>query len=42
MWRGTPGEHAYEIGTSTLRFELPVAPSGPTLEHAMAALFAAG
>jgi len=27
MWRGTPGEHAYEIGTSTLRFELPVTPS---------------
>jgi hypothetical protein len=24
MWRGTPGAHAYEIGTSTLRFELPV------------------
>jgi hypothetical protein len=27
MWRGTPGEHAYAIATSTLRFELPVAPS---------------
>ena len=26
VWRGTPGEHAYTIGTSTLRFELPVAP----------------
>jgi hypothetical protein len=25
MWRATPGEHAYAIGTSTLRFELPVA-----------------
>ena len=27
IWRGTPGAHAYEIATSRLRFELPVAPS---------------
>jgi hypothetical protein len=26
VWRGTPGEHAYTIGTSTLRFELPALP----------------
>jgi uncharacterized protein (TIGR04222 family) len=26
VWRATPGEHAYTIGTSTLRFELPAAP----------------
>jgi hypothetical protein len=26
VWRGTPGEHAYSIATSTLRFELPVSP----------------
>ena len=33
MWRGTPGEHAYEIGTSTLRFELPVTPSADPGVH---------
>jgi hypothetical protein len=26
IWRGTPGEHAYSIRSSTLRFELPIAP----------------
>src|SRR4029453_10393188 len=26
VWRATPGEHAYTIGTSTLRFELPASP----------------
>jgi Predicted membrane protein (DUF2207) len=26
VWRATPGEHAYTIGASTLRFELPVSP----------------
>jgi Predicted membrane protein (DUF2207) len=26
VWRATPGEHAYTIATSTLRFELPASP----------------
>jgi hypothetical protein len=28
VWRATPGEHAYAIGTSTIRFELPASPIG--------------
>jgi uncharacterized protein (TIGR04222 family) len=28
VWRATPGEHAYRIGSSTIRFELPVSPMG--------------
>ena len=26
-WRATPGEHRYRIGSSTVRFDLPVAPA---------------
>jgi uncharacterized protein (TIGR04222 family) len=29
VWRATPGEHGYTIGTSTIRFELPVMPIAP-------------
>ena len=29
VWRGTPGGHGYTIGTSTIRFELPVTPIAP-------------
>ena len=28
-WRATPGEHRYRIASSTIRFELPVAPLEP-------------
>jgi hypothetical protein len=27
VWRGTPGQHAYRIDSSIIRFELPVAPT---------------
>jgi hypothetical protein len=29
VWRGTPGEHDYRIGASSITFELPTALSGP-------------
>jgi Predicted membrane protein (DUF2207) C-terminal domain/Predicted membrane protein (DUF2207) N-terminal domain len=33
VWRGTPGAHPYRIDSSTIRFELPIAPSStPVVE----------